>query len=66
MLKELASKNRDKLFRTDINGWAPLHEASRSGYPDVVEYLIEQGELLGSGEDVCSCSCVLIVARCFL
>jgi hypothetical protein len=42
-LKSLASSDRNVLFKADRNGWRPLHEAARSGYADVLEYLLEEG-----------------------
>lgn len=42
-LKELARSNRSDLFKADMNGWRPIHEAARSGHADVIEYLIEEG-----------------------
>jgi prolyl 4-hydroxylase len=42
-LKEIARADRTELFRADMNGWRPIHEAARSGYADVLEYLLEEG-----------------------
>lgn len=42
-LKELAKTNRNELFKADLNGWRPLHEAARSGHADIIEYLLEEG-----------------------
>jgi hypothetical protein len=42
-LKSLAASDRSILFKADLNGWRPLHEAARSGYADVLEYLLEEG-----------------------
>ncbi|KAG7351499.1 pfs, nacht and ankyrin domain containing protein [Nitzschia inconspicua] len=42
-LRSLATKDRTVLFKADINGWRPLHEAARSGHADVIEYLLEEG-----------------------
>ncbi|KAG7354619.1 pfs, nacht and ankyrin domain containing protein [Nitzschia inconspicua] len=42
-LQSLATKDRTVLFKADINGWRPLHEAARSGHADVIEYLLEEG-----------------------
>jgi Ankyrin repeats (3 copies) len=42
-LKSLAAKDRYLLFKADLNGWRPLHEAARSGYADIIEYLLEEG-----------------------
>lgn len=42
-LKDIAKKDRAKLFAQDRNGWRPLHEAARGGRAETVEYLLEQG-----------------------
>ncbi len=42
-LKEIAKTNHDSLFKKDMNGWQPIHEAARSGLLDVVEFLHSQG-----------------------
>lgn len=42
-LKEIALKNRSELFKKDLNGWRPLHEAARGGRYEVVEYLLKEG-----------------------
>ena len=43
-LKEIAkNQGRSQLFKTDHNGWKPLHEAARSGHADVLEYLLKEG-----------------------
>jgi hypothetical protein len=43
-LKEIAkTRGRSELFKADHNGWKPLHEASRGGHADVVEYLLNEG-----------------------
>lgn len=43
VLKEIATKDRAKLFGKDHNGWRPLHEAARGGRAEVVEYLLKEG-----------------------
>jgi prolyl 4-hydroxylase len=42
-LKEIAKNKRSELFKADVNGWKPLHEAARGGHADVVEYLLMEG-----------------------
>ncbi|KAL3904051.1 MAG: hypothetical protein SGILL_010216, partial [Bacillariaceae sp.] len=42
-LKSLAKNDRSQLFKADLNGWRPLHEAARSGHADVLEYLLDEG-----------------------
>jgi prolyl 4-hydroxylase len=43
-LKEMAkTTDRTELFKADINGWRPIHEAARSGYADILEFLLEEG-----------------------
>jgi prolyl 4-hydroxylase len=44
-LKEMAKTTTDRteLFKADINGWRPIHEAARSGYADILEFLLEEG-----------------------
>jgi prolyl 4-hydroxylase len=42
-LKSIAKTDRSQLFKADMNGWRPLHEAARSGYADALEYLLEEG-----------------------
>ena len=44
VLKEIALKDRNLLFKGDSNGWRPLHEAARSGHTEVVEYLLKEGK----------------------
>ncbi|GAX17188.1 hypothetical protein FisN_10Lh036 [Fistulifera solaris] len=40
---ELSEKDPLSLHRKDANGWAPIHEAVRSGFTEIVGYLIEHG-----------------------
>jgi len=43
-LKEIAkTQGHSQLFKADLNGWKPIHEASRSGHVDIVEYLLNEG-----------------------
>jgi len=44
VLKEIArTQGRSELFKADHNGWRPIHEASRSGNAEILEYLLEEG-----------------------
>lgn len=42
-LKTLAENDRAILFKSDQNGWRPLHEAARSGHVHVLKYLLKEG-----------------------
>lgn len=42
-LERLKKHSDEFLSRVDINGWAPIHEASRAGHLDVVRHLVDQG-----------------------
>mmetsp|Transcript_3734 Transcript_3734/g.7143 ORF Transcript_3734/g.7143 Transcript_3734/m.7143 type:complete len:550 (+) Transcript_3734:102-1751(+) len=42
-LKELAEQDPEILFKADVNGWQPIHEAARAGNTDVIKYLVEMG-----------------------
>jgi ankyrin repeat protein len=35
-LKSLADTDRNNLFKSDQNGWRPLHEAARAGHVEVI------------------------------
>ncbi len=43
ILTELANENKEILFAEDNNGWMPIHEATRSGKRDAIEFLVKQG-----------------------
>jgi len=43
LLKQLAKTNSKALLEADRNGWRPIHEASRAGETEAVEFLIKQG-----------------------
>ena len=40
---ELSQKDPMALHRKDANGWAPIHEAVRGGFTEIVGLLIDQG-----------------------
>eukprot|EP00980_Cylindrotheca_fusiformis_P001758 scaffold405_cov132-Cylindrotheca_fusiformis.AAC.10 len=42
-LKSMAATDRAVIFKSDHNGWRPLHEAARSGHVHVIEYLLKEG-----------------------
>lgn len=42
-LKQLAKTDAAALLTADRNGWKPIHEASRAGEVEAVEFLIKQG-----------------------
>jgi prolyl 4-hydroxylase len=42
-LKMIAETNEKELFSLDQNGWAPLHEAARSGHVKIIIFLLEKG-----------------------
>lgn len=42
-LKRIAKNNHILLHIPDVNGWTPLHEASRAGHTNIVEFLLRQG-----------------------
>ena len=42
-LKEIETSDPESLFKSDSNGWKPIHEAARGGRTEVVEYLIKKG-----------------------
>lgn len=42
-LKKHVDSDKKIVNKQDINGWTPLHEATRGGHLDVVKYLIENG-----------------------
>jgi hypothetical protein len=42
-LIDIAKEDASALHLEDMNGWQPIHEAARSGYMEVVEFLADQG-----------------------
>mmetsp|Transcript_10928 Transcript_10928/g.23145 ORF Transcript_10928/g.23145 Transcript_10928/m.23145 type:complete len:483 (+) Transcript_10928:88-1536(+) len=43
-LMEIAkTQGRMELFKGDVNGWKPIHEAARSGHAHILEYLLKEG-----------------------
>jgi prolyl 4-hydroxylase len=42
-LAKIAAKNARLLQQKDKNGWQPLHEATRAGSKEAVEFLVNQG-----------------------
>jgi ankyrin repeat protein len=42
-LYRIAGEDRRSLIAKDRNGWQPIHEASRGGHLDTVEFLLENG-----------------------
>jgi len=45
-LKEIIDEDESALHYEDINGWLPIHEASRGGHYEVLQYLIEKGSAI--------------------
>jgi prolyl 4-hydroxylase len=39
---DILDKKKDMIHQRDVNGWAPLHEAVRSGHTEVVRTLVEK------------------------
>lgn len=42
-LKTYVEAHEDSVNARDENGWTPLHEAVRTGKPELVEFLLERG-----------------------
>jgi len=40
---EIIDKKKDMVHTKDVNGWAPIHEATRGGHLEVVRTLVEKG-----------------------
>ena len=47
-LKQLAVSNKEYFTAKDSNGWQPIHEASRGGHREVVEFLLSFGADMNS------------------
>lgn len=51
---------KDMINEEDNNGWLPIHEAARSGYPEIIEVLVKHGvdinerNMWGEGQSVLS------------
>lgn len=43
MLAKIAARNTSLLQAKDINGWQPIHEASRSGHTQTAKFLVDHG-----------------------
>lgn len=44
-LKIVAQQNPDAMTQVDENGWAPIHEAARSGQVEVIEFLLDRHDV---------------------
>ena len=42
-LKRHVGKDKKVVNKQDVNGWTPLHEATRGGHLEAIKYLIENG-----------------------